>query len=154
MDAPQPALSGPREVFARLQEVVLQLDMNAQADLYAVDGVLEWPFAPEGLPHRVEGREAIRRVLMPLGDRARTAGHHLLGFESLVVHDTADPEVIIAEFEARGEVRPSGQPYQLSYIQVLRVRDGEIVTFRDYWNPQSLATLLDHAQPDAVSHPD
>jgi ketosteroid isomerase-like protein len=152
MDSAQPVLLGPRELFAQLQEVVFRFDMDAQADLYAVDGVLEWPFAPDGLPRRVEGREAIRRVLVPLGERARAAGHQLLGLRSLVVHDTADPEVIIAEFDVQGELRPSGQAYQLSYIQVLRVRDGEIVTFRDYWNPQPLATLLDHAQTDAGSN--
>ena len=106
---------------------------------------------PEGLPRRVAGREAIRRVLVPLGERARAAGHHLLGLRSMVVHDTADPEVIIAEFEVQGEVRPSGQPYQLSYVQVLRVRDGEIVTFRDYWNPQALSSLLAHAKAVAGS---
>jgi hypothetical protein len=142
---------GPREVFARLQEVVLQFDMDAQADLYAVNGVLEWPFAPEGLPRRVEGREAIRRVLVPLGERARAAGHHLLEFRALVLHDTADPEVIIAEFDAQGEVLPGGQPYRLSYVQVLRVRDGEIVTFRDYWNPLALSALLTHAETVAGS---
>ncbi len=127
MDSTPPAALGPRDVFARLQQVVLQFDMDAQAELYAVNGVLEWPFAPDGLPRRVEGREAIRRVLVPLREQARAAGHHLLGFRSVVVHDTADPEVIIAEFDVQGEVLPSGQPYQLSYIQVLHVHDGEIV---------------------------
>jgi ketosteroid isomerase-like protein len=144
---------GPREVFARLQQVVLQFDMDAQADLYAVDGVLEWPFAPAGLPRRVEGREAIRRVLVPLGEQARAAGHHLREYQSVVVHDSTDPEVIIAEFEVQGEVLPSGAPYQLSYIQVLRVRDGEIVTFRDYWNPQALSALLAPTETVAGSGP-
>jgi ketosteroid isomerase-like protein len=129
-----------------LQKVVLQFDMDAQADMYAEDGVLEWPFAPEGMPRRVLGREAIRRVLVPLGERARAAGHHLLRYDSVVVHDTSDPEVIVAEFDVQGEIVPSGQPYQLSYVQVLRVRDGKIVTFRDYWSPLALSNLLAHAE--------
>src|SRR4029453_5114134 len=107
----------------------MNFDMDAQADLYAVEGVLEWPFAPDGMPRRVEGREAIRRVLAPLGQRASDAGHHLLGYRSGVVHETTDPEVIVVEFDVQGEVLPVGQAYQLSYIQVLRVRDGEIVSF-------------------------
>ena len=153
MGSAQPVLLGPREVFARLQEVVLKFDMDAQADLYAEDGVLEWPFAPEDMPRRVAGREAIRRVLVPLGERARAAGHRLLEYQSLVVHDTSDPEVIIAEFDVRGEIVPSGRPYQLSYVQVLRVRDGRIVTFRDYWNPQALSSLLAHAETLAAAAP-
>lgn len=153
MDSTQPALPGPREVFARLREVVLQFDMDAQADLYAEDGVLEWPFAPDGMPRRVAGREAIRHVLVPLGERARAAGHHLLGYQSVEVHDTTDPEVIIAEFDVQGEILPDGRPYQLSFVQVLRVRDGKIVTFRDYWNPQALSSLLAHAEVAAGAAP-
>src|SRR3954451_10697013 len=122
MVATQPAVPGPREVFPPPQQVVLEFDMERQADLYAEVGVLEWPFAPEGMPRRVAGREAIRRVLVPLGERARAAGHHLLEFRSVIVHETDDPEVIVAEFEAQGEVLPSRTPYQLAYIQVLRVR--------------------------------
>ena len=150
MDSAQPTSLGPREVFAHCRKWSSSSTWRLRR--ICTPSTAFWSgHAPEGLPRRVAGREAIRRVLVPLGERARAAGHHLLGLRSMVVHDTADPEVIIAEFEVQGEVRPSGQPYQLSCIQVLRARDGEIVTFRDYWNPQALSSLLAHAKAVAGS---
>jgi ketosteroid isomerase-like protein len=137
-----PRTAGPREVFARLMEAVLDLEMDAQADLYAEDGILEWPFAPPGMPRRVEGREAIRRLLVPLSEQAKLAGRRPVEYRALVIHETTDPEVIVAEFDLQGK-SANGEQYQLSYIQVLRVRDGQIVSFRDYWSPRALTALLD-----------
>jgi uncharacterized protein len=56
----------------------------------------------------------------------------------IVVHDTADPEVIVAEFDyditgAEGSVTAAN-------IQVLRVRDGLIRATRDYHDHLALAT--------------
>jgi ketosteroid isomerase-like protein len=54
-------------------------------------------------------------------------------FRSIVVHETVDPEVIVAEFVVHGVT--AGHPYQFSNLQVMTVRNGEIVSLRDYWNP-------------------
>ena len=137
-----------RDVFARLQRAVIALDMEVQADFYAIDGVLEWPFAPAGMPRRVAGRDAIRRLLVPIGERAQAAGIRRDHYRNLRIHDTADPEVIVIEFDLEGEVVASGERYCLSYIQVLQTRCGEIVSFRDYWNPEALAPLLHSAVPN------
>lgn len=142
--APLTRQEGPREIFSRLMAAVLDYDMDAQADLYAEDGILEWPFAPPGMPRRVEGREAIRELLVPLGERARQSGRRLRDYDHVMIHETTDPEVIIVEFDVTGE-SDNGGPYRLSYIQVLRVREGKIVSFRDYWNPQALVSLLERA---------
>src|SRR5215208_5173054 len=104
MSSAQPTgQEGPRQVFARLMAAVLAYDMDAQADLYAVDGILEWPFAPPGMPRHVEGREAIRGLLVPLGERAKQSGRRLREYDAVVIHETTDPEVIIVEFDVTGE---------------------------------------------------
>jgi ketosteroid isomerase-like protein len=51
------------------------------------------------------------------------------------VHQSTDPDVLIAEFDAEGVVVATGKPYRASYIAVITTRDGEIVHYRDYWNP-------------------
>jgi ketosteroid isomerase-like protein len=104
----------------------MERDMRAQAELYAPDGVLEWPFAPDGVPTRIEGREEILRTLETL--RAGAGGLEIDEANSKVtVHETADPEVIVVELDlAMGPVR-------LPYVQVYQVRDGQIVNLRDYW---------------------
>jgi uncharacterized protein len=52
--------------------------------------------------------------------------------EAIVVHETTDPEVIVAEFEYRGTVVATAKSFAVPCIFVLRVRDGLIVESRDY----------------------
>ena len=131
----------PRAVFDRAHELVCEYDLDGFADMFASDGVMEIPFAPPGAPRALTGRDEIRRVLGPAGRRA-SERHRILLYDPVVVHETADPEVIVVEFDLHGEVLSTGEPYRLSYIQVLRARDGQIVSLRDYWNPQAMPDAL------------
>jgi uncharacterized protein len=140
-------IASPREVFARLHERVRDdYDMDGQADLYAIDGVLEMPFAPSGMPSSVRGREAIRTLLVAAGQQARQSFRRIVRYDPLVIHDTADPEVIIAEFDVHGEVTTTGAVYRIPFIQVLRVRDGEIVSMRDYFSSQVFDVAFEASQ--------
>jgi uncharacterized protein len=133
--------ASPREVVERLHRLVVDRHLSGQADLYAADGVLEWPFAPPGVPQRVQGREEIRRVLSALERGVRQADTRVAPFpRSVVVHETRDPEVVIVELEVEGET-PTGETFRLPYIQVFRVRDGEILTFRDYFGAGTAQAL-------------
>jgi len=96
-------------------------------------GVAEFPFAPSGWPARLEGRSAIEDYVR---DYAKTLD--IKAFPKKVVHRTTDPDVAIVEFDAEGVVVPTGEPYRSSYIVVITTRDGEIVNYRDYWNPLQL----------------
>jgi ketosteroid isomerase-like protein len=58
----QAQIATPREVFARLHRFVLDYDADSQAELFAPEAVWEFPFAPAGIPRRIEGREAIRSL--------------------------------------------------------------------------------------------
>ncbi len=61
---------------------------------------------------------------------------------NITIHETADPEVIVAEFEYRGTVPGTGEPFALPGIFVIRVRDGQIVSSRDYVDHLGLARAL------------
>jgi uncharacterized protein len=124
------ATTSPRAVLERAHRTLAEHDVDGFADLFAADGVLESPFARPGAPRQVAGRETIRAQMRARGEAAHASGVRLLGFEYQAVHETADPEVIVAEF--REELVFGDQRRWLPFIQVLRVRDGEIVTFRDY----------------------
>jgi ketosteroid isomerase-like protein len=130
---PQPAgTASPREVFERVLRAIRDVQMDVYADLFAADGTFELPFAPPGIPRRIQGREAIRAFIRARADGVRGA---LLQwqFRSVLVHETVDPEVIVTEFEVHGMAARG--PYQFSNLQVMTVRKGEIVSLRDYWNP-------------------
>jgi ketosteroid isomerase-like protein len=104
--------------------------------LYAEDAVVELPFALP-VPLRLTGRDQIRAhfaaaATLPLEMAAR----------NVVVHETADPEVVVAEFDYDGRIAATGQAFTLGNIMVVRVRDGRIVASRDYHNHAQLASIF------------
>lgn len=124
------SMSGPRAVFARYQQAVLANSADQMAEVFAPDGVTEFPFRLPGIPPKVEGREGIRAWLAP----AVGAAFRFEEYRDVVVHDTTDPEVIVVEHSIAGTTAANGQPAQISYVYVLQARDGEIVLLRDYAN--------------------
>ena len=42
----------------------------------------------------------------------------------------------------RAQALITGEPYDQRYISVIRVRDGHIVHYKDYWNPLALLRTL------------
>lgn len=122
--------SGPRAVFARYQQAVLANSADQMAEVFAPDGVTEFPFRLPGIPRRVEGRENVRAWLA----RAVGRAFRFEEYRDVVVHDTTDPEVIVVEHAIAGTTFADGQPAHISYVYVLRARDGEIVLLRDYAN--------------------
>ncbi|WP_242418939.1 MULTISPECIES: nuclear transport factor 2 family protein [Frankia] len=87
------------------------------------------------MPARLEGPEEIRAYFAA----AAKAPIRWEKFDDMVVHETADPEVVIVEYNARGKITTTGAAYQQSIIAVFQVHDGKIVLYRDYLNPLALA---------------
>lgn len=50
-------------------------------------------------------------------------------YKSIVIHETNNLEVILAEYDMCGEVIATDKPFQRRYIQMFKVHNGEIVTF-------------------------
>ncbi|MFG2693390.1 nuclear transport factor 2 family protein [Kitasatospora sp. NPDC048407] len=117
------------DVLARYQRAMLRLDADALAELYAPDGVHEFPFRFPGFPARLEGREEIRA-----GYKAAWSGTPArpTGIEETGVHLSTDPEVLVAEQTVRGEIAGGRGEFAIPGLLVLRVRDGLIVHARDY----------------------
>ena len=108
----------------------LKPDAETFPDMFAVDGVFEYPFAPPGLNTLMAGRAAIIANF----ERIRK----LLRIDS--VSDvseiaTTDSDMVVLEFSGRGEGLITKELYDQRYISVIRMRDGNIVHYKDYWNP-------------------
>ena len=137
----------PRAVAERVHRMVEGKDGIEFADLFAEDGVLEYPFAPPGTPRTLTGRAEIRAFFGPRKEiRAMFDMHEVTS----VVHGTDDPEVVITEIEHHGHSHVTNQPYQVRALGVIRVRGGEIVHYRDYMNPLTLAELTGR-MPDLLA---
>ncbi|MCG8919162.1 nuclear transport factor 2 family protein [Actinokineospora sp. PR83] len=125
------------DLFTESVRLLLAKDMAGYAALWAVDGVMVFPFAAADYPARLEGRAAIAAYLRGYPD--------LLDVREIteqVVHRTSDPDVVIAEFEAAGVAVATGKPYRIRYVAVLTARNGEITSYRDYWSPLAATEIL------------
>jgi len=127
----------PLEVLERRREVLLSRDMDAFADLFAPDAVIEMPFTTEGLPTRLEGQEAIREY----SKQSAQLPIEIVDLRMLNVHQTADPEVVIIELETLGRIIATGEEFTVPCIQIFRIRDGRILLFRDYVSTAALPSL-------------
>jgi ketosteroid isomerase-like protein len=100
--------------------------------------MVEQPMSPR--PGPVTGREELRRHFA-----AAAAGPLELSPRTIAVHETSDPEVIIAEYEYEVHNTETGGRTTVANIQVLRVRDGLIVASRDYHDHLRLAATAGRA---------
>lgn len=115
----------------------LKPEAETFVQMFATDGVMEFPYAPPGVTTRVEGREALAAYLQ------RFAGLvEVERISDVVKHETSDPEVSILEFSGFGRGLATGEPYEQRYISVIRIRDGHIVHYKDYWNPLEIIRTL------------
>ncbi len=106
-------------------------DMNAFANVWADNAVQEMPFAPEGFPKDVRGKNGILAHYQAWpavsGDAEFT--------ENLRFYPMQDPEWVFATFTGHVDIIPTGRLYEQTYGGLFHVVDGKIVLFREYFNP-------------------
>ncbi|GAA2667478.1 nuclear transport factor 2 family protein [Actinoplanes palleronii] len=129
----------PQQIFARMRERWLAGEPTYDGDMLAEDVVVETPFAAPGRATRTEGRE---RVLEQT--RVGRAGFPVRfdDCRNVVVHETADPDVIIVEYELAGTHLGTGVRASAPFIGVLRTRDGLLVGWREYQHTMAIAAAL------------
>ncbi|WP_225821666.1 nuclear transport factor 2 family protein [Streptomyces naphthomycinicus] len=120
----------PGDLYRRSLRLLLDKDIPGWIGLWADDGVMEFPFAPPGRPERLEGRDAVAAYMRDYPDHI-----DLHDFPDVRVHRTTDPETIVVEMRGVGRLVRSGDPFDMTYIAVVSVRDGRFTSYRDYWNP-------------------
>jgi uncharacterized protein len=120
----------PREVFLAVIHGVCERRIAELPALYAEQTDVVHPFDPARAP-ALRTREELREHF------ARGAGRQPELRREPVdvrVHETTDPEVVIGEFAYRTTVVATGHTFDTPGIFVFRVRDGEIIESRDYFD--------------------
>ncbi|GAA2317541.1 hypothetical protein GCM10010149_82310 [Nonomuraea roseoviolacea subsp. roseoviolacea] len=128
----------PQDLFARFQQNVLAGRPALDEEMLADDVVVEQPFASAGR-RRTEGRAEVAAMTR--------AGREALPvvFEEFLdvrIHETADPEVIIAEYQMAATMPVTGRRGQAHFVVVLRAREGRIVHWREYQDRPAIAEAL------------
>ena len=129
----------PRDILARYHQAMYDASADDLADLYAPDAVHEFPMTFPRFPSRFEGREEIRE-----GYRAAWGASpaRLDEIRNFVIHDTADPEVIVVEQEVAGKVTTTNRPFAAAGVLVMRARDGMLIHVRDYLDAYALTEAV------------
>jgi uncharacterized protein (TIGR02246 family) len=135
----------PADVLAQRRRLILNGDIDGYADLFAPDGVIEAPFAPPGTPSRLEGREAIREY----SRRVMASPLRLEDYEVVELYQTQDPEVVIVEMRAKATLTTTGRSFVATSIQILRIREGQIVLFRDFADSRALEDVIREPRPES-----
>ena len=131
-----PKCLSPCEVLETLVRGIGGQAWQKLHELYAEDTVVEHPFALP-VPRRAEGREAMRQHFADFA-----AAPLKLEVCNMIVRQTADPEVVVAEWDYDGVVTTTGRTFRVSNVQVSRVRDGRIAASRDYHNHAFMAAVM------------
>lgn len=106
---------------------------DAIAAMFTEDGVYEAPLVPDDHPlRRLVGRAAIRTGTSAYHQRPTDLGTMNLQRSAYVLHDTADPDVFIAEIDVAFD-QADGRPTTMSFVWIFRLRDGQIARLRDYF---------------------
>lgn len=102
-------------------------------DMFAADGVLEYPYAPPGLNTSHAGRDAIIANFQRIRKFLRVDS-----VSNVTEIMCSDADTVVLEFYGRGEGAVTKELYDQRYISVIKVRDGLIVHYKDYWNPLAM----------------
>lgn len=121
----------------------LSKDMKGWTELCDENVIAEFPFAPEGSPARIEGRDALYEYL-----RNYPSFIDVREIQKLKTYPTDDPNIAIAEWSVSGKVVSNGNPYEMSYATFVTFRDGLIVNYREYWNPMEFIKAMDGTRFD------
>ncbi|MEU0383921.1 nuclear transport factor 2 family protein [Streptomyces chartreusis] len=127
------ASPSPAELFRHSLRLLLDKDIAGWVRLWDDDGVLEFPFAPEGWPTRLEGKAAVLDYMRDYPDHI-----DLHAFPDLTIRRTDDPATVVVEMRGVGRLVKSAEPFDMRYIAVVTVADGRFTHYRDYWNPLAL----------------
>jgi len=134
----------PADVLARRSQLILNGDADGFAALFAPDAVIESSFAgPPGTPVRLTGREAIREY----SRQVMASPLRLEDIEVAELYQTQDPEVVITEMRAKGTVTTTGRSFTTTSVQIIRIRDGQIVHSRDFADPRILQDVIGDPRP-------
>lgn len=112
-------------------------DVPAWIGMLAPDAVLEFPYgASLGLPVRIDGAEAI-------ADYMKSVGNSLGSFEfsNIDIMESVGGGEAWASFHGESTAE-TGRLYSQDYAAFMKVCDGRITFYREFWDPCRVAYAL------------
>ncbi len=112
------------------QTLITEQRFDEWIELWADDGICEFPFAAEDRPNRLPGKDEILAYMTQYPDRIS-----FQGVDEMRVHLGLDPHVVVVEMKVRGTALETGKAYNQQFVIVGETKDGKLAHYREYWNP-------------------
>jgi uncharacterized protein len=113
-------------------------DFDALRALTDDNIVCELPFAPDGFPDRLDGRDNLLEFQRAVPAFLEAPSLSELRLETY----HSDPGEIVAEYRSDTVVGPMNTPYRNRYISRFTVRNGKITYFAEFFDPIRLVVAM------------
>lgn len=137
MTGDQSDMERDRRVVAQFFEYLGSGQIDDWLDLIAIDVHVETPFAAKGSPSSFDGIEEVQ-VRFGLA----RSGMMMLEFYDIEILATEDPARWVVTCRSRGEFA-GGVTYQNKYSWYFRLKDGLIVEWIEFYDPQEIVAVQD-----------
>jgi uncharacterized protein len=119
-------------------ELADQMRVDDLIERFAEDAVMELPYAPGRMEKRYDGRDAILGFQLFARDSFSS-----FSMTIDAIHETADPNIVIAEHRSDGVVAENGRRYRNRYVTVFTFDDDGLVTgWREYYDAGVVVTAF------------
>ncbi|KAJ3175779.1 hypothetical protein HDU87_005773 [Geranomyces variabilis] len=131
-----PAQTAIARYFRIFDKTQASLTVSEPSELFAPNGIVSFPFAPEGYANKHVGTQAIKAYY--------STWNSIFQFYSwtpLVPRAIGDNGAIV-EIECRGSIKTTGKAYDQKYVGVAQVDDaGKITQYTEYWDVSKLSAF-------------
>ncbi len=101
---------------------------NGYLDMFHEDAAFDFPFMQGGPVSKV-GKRSMGEYLAPMQDAMVFEVFTLLSMHVM------DDGIVVMEYSCKAHEPASGTPYPQAYVAVMRIVDGRLSFFREYFNP-------------------
>lgn len=127
---PGPLKAGAARILAgQILATLSRLEYEPLGDLLTEDAVLEFPFAPDHMPRRVEGRTAVIEAMSILPQLFSS-----FRMSASAMFASPDSDSLVVEAESSGTLRKGGF-YANRYVTLFRFRGERVALWREYYDP-------------------
>lgn len=118
------------KLMSAYQTLLGQRRYDEWIELWAEDGVLEFPYAPAGRRRAYHGKADILAYMKHATGRVAADS-----VEQMRISPMLDPGMAVVELSIKGRVLTNDAPYNQSFVIFFEVQDGKLRRHREYWNP-------------------
>ncbi len=118
-------------IFEAFLQALLDADVDRWVELWDEDALFEIPYAPDGYPKNVRGKQEIAKYIANFPEEIRYK--EFKNIEIFFVKNK--PNVMVVDFSADTVLLKNNLVYTPRYVSLIWFSDDKISEYRDFWDP-------------------